>query len=85
MPKPYLKADPYSTDAQKYEGVKATINSQLVLVESCFGKCNANFKESGLGPNGDICMTKCYNKYFDSALVAHKELSMYSVALDNAL
>ena len=85
MPKPFLKGEPYSNDTQKYEGVKARIDSQIVLVQSCFGKCNANFKEGGLGANGDVCMTKCYNKYFDAMLVTHKEMSLYSIALDNAL
>lgn len=85
MPKPYQKAEPYATDSAKYEGVKATINSQLVLVESCLGKCNANFNEGGLGADGDVCMTKCYNKFFDSVLVTHKEMSLYTIGMDNAI
>ena len=48
MPTPLVKHQPYANDSQKYEGVKAKIDSQLLLVESCLGKCNANFKAGGL-------------------------------------
>jgi hypothetical protein len=63
-----------------YEGVKAKTTGQLALVESCFGKCGANFKTgNGLGVNGDNCLTKCYTKFFDASLVCNKELALYSV------
>ena len=69
-PKQVYKSQPYTSDSSLYEGTKAKIEGQLLTVESCFGKCNANFKTgSGLGPDGDICMTKCYNKFFDSSLL----------------
>ena len=80
-----FKGMPYSTDDQKYEGVKAKIDGQLVLVESCLGKCKADFNNGGLGPNGDVCMTKCYNKFFDSSLLVHKELTLYTSAINSAL
>ena len=81
-PKATLKAEAYTTDLHKYEGVKAKIDGQLMLVGVCLNKCNANFKTGvGLGENGDVCMTKCYNKYLDSSLLIHKETTKYSKAM----
>ena len=80
MPEAQLKHEAYSTDSQKYEGVKAKIDGQLLLVESCFGKCGANFLTgNGLGANGDACLTKCFTKFFDASLVCHKEMNLYSI------
>lgn len=85
IPRPTYKGEAYARDSQKYEGVKAKIDSQFLLVEGCLQKCGANFKEGGLGPNGDVCMTKCYSKFFDSALVCNKEIQLYTVAANNVL
>jgi hypothetical protein len=60
--------------------VKAKIDGQLHLVESCFGKCGANFKDgNGLGANGDVCLSKCFTKFFDASLVCHKEMALYTI------
>lgn len=83
MPKMQYKGQPYQSDSEKYEGVKARIDGSLVLVESCLGKCNADFTANGIGANGDACMTKCYNKYFDASLLVHKEVTLYTVAMNN--
>lgn len=85
MPTPTVKGQAYINDAQKYEGVKASIHGQIGLVQSCFAKCGTNFAADGLGANGDACMSQCYNKFFDASLLVHKELNLYTVALQTTV
>lgn len=55
----------------------------LSLVDSCLTKCSVNFKEessvNSLNASEMPCMTKCFNKFFDSNLITDKELTMYTV------
>jgi hypothetical protein len=61
-----LKHGGLSTESQKFEVVKAIARADMMIVESCFGKCGTNFSSSQLNPD---CMIKCYNKYFDASMV----------------
>ena len=61
-----------------YEGVKATHESDLAVIEKCFGKCNVSLKEQDFSTGESGCLKKCYVKYLDSALLINKEYSLYT-------
>ena len=87
IPASHLKHAPY-TDASpstQYEGMKAKTRSDMALVESCLGKCSVNFASAGSGLNSDdsACMSRCFNKYFNCALVTQKELSLFTVGMNS--
>ena len=42
------------------------------------GKCAVNMNEKELSAHEAPCMTKCFNKYFDSVLLVDKELNLYT-------
>ena len=54
------------------------MKAQFTLVEGCMGKCAVNMNEKELSAHEAPCMTKCFNKYFDSVLLVDKELNLYT-------
>ena len=71
----------FQADAQfkpMYEGVKATFEADLAVVEKCFGKCNVGLSDQSFSAGESGCMKKCFVKYLDSALLVEKEFSLYT-------
>ena len=83
MPSATIQNQSFGRDSQRYEATKQFVLMDLSLIESCMSKCQVNFKDQQSSPNLSVseqpCMTKCYNKFFDSSLVIDKELTMYTV------
>ena len=85
MPEAELKVAAYTQKAPNtlYEGVKARVRADMEVVESCFGKCNVSFQGgAGLGEAEQACMSRCYNKFLNCSMVARKELSLYTIGMD---
>ena len=70
----------FHTFKAQYEGVKAAHEADITIVETCFSKCALDAK-SGESNNGtekeNLCLRKCYIRYFDSALLVEKEMKHY--------
>ena len=61
----------------QYEGLKAAHEADLSTVENCLGKCSVVNKDKQLSDREGTCLRKCFIKYFDSALLIEKEMSLY--------
>ncbi len=61
----------------QYEGVKAAHEADLSAVESCFGKCHVSTNDAKINERENVCLSKCYIRYFDSALLIEKETKHY--------
>lgn len=57
--------------------MKAAVDADAMAVENCIGKCNVKYEGESLDQRENVCMKKCFIKFFDSAMLVEKEMTRY--------